>query len=77
MPAVIVQPLLEQPGSIATAWARPMTSAVAAVSSRSFRAALEADPDDGPAAVYLERATEYAAAPPPPDWDFVVRRTQK
>ncbi len=45
--------------------------------ARSFRAALEADPDDGPSAVYLERATEYAATPPPPDWDFVVRRTQK
>jgi adenylate cyclase len=45
--------------------------------ARSFRAALDADPDDGPSAVYLERATEYMAAPPPPDWDFVVRRTQK
>ncbi|GMV03864.1 MAG: hypothetical protein AMXMBFR53_01460 [Gemmatimonadota bacterium] len=42
-----------------------------------FASALEADPDDGPSRVYLERATEYAAAPPPPDWDFVVRRTQK
>ncbi len=45
--------------------------------ARLFRAALDADPDDGPAAVYLERATEYVTAPPPPDWDFVVRRTQK
>jgi adenylate cyclase len=43
----------------------------------AFQAALDADPDDGPSTVYLERATEYAAAPPPPDWDFVVRRTQK
>jgi adenylate cyclase len=42
-----------------------------------FKAALEADPNDGPSAVYLERATEYMAAPPPADWDFVVRRTQK
>lgn len=42
-----------------------------------FRAALEADPDDGPSAVYLARAVEYEAAPPPPDWDFVVRRTEK
>jgi len=42
-----------------------------------FAAALEADPEDGPSRVYLERATEYAAAPPPADWDFVVRRTQK
>ncbi|NJD18401.1 MAG: adenylate/guanylate cyclase domain-containing protein [Gemmatimonadetes bacterium] len=45
--------------------------------ARSFQAALDADADDGPAAVYLARAIEYAAAPPPADWDFVVRRTQK
>ena len=42
-----------------------------------FAAALEADPDDGPSRVYLERATEYVADPPPADWDFVVRRTVK
>jgi len=42
-----------------------------------FKAALEADPDDGPSAVYLGRATEYISAAPPADWDFVVRRTQK
>lgn len=42
-----------------------------------FRAALEADPLDGPSRVYLARATEYAADPPPVDWDFVVRRTVK
>ena len=42
-----------------------------------FQAALEADPDDGPSRVYLERATEYVADPPPADWDFVVRRTVK
>lgn len=42
-----------------------------------FRHALEADPEDGPSAVYLGRAEDYAAAPPPEDWDFVVRRTEK
>jgi adenylate cyclase len=45
--------------------------------ARFFQGAVDADPDDGPSAVYLERATEYAAVPPPADWDFVVRRTQK
>lgn len=42
-----------------------------------FKAAVEADPDDGPSRVYMERAAEYVVSPPPPDWDFVVRRTQK
>jgi adenylate cyclase len=42
-----------------------------------FGAALEADPTDGPSRVYLARAEEYAEAPPPADWDFVVRRTTK
>ena len=48
-----------------------------AAAAELFRAALEADPEDGPSAIYLERATEYAQSPPPPDWDFVVRRTEK
>jgi adenylate cyclase len=42
-----------------------------------FEAALEADPDDGPSRVYLDRTLEYAADPPPTDWDFVVRREVK
>jgi adenylate cyclase len=42
-----------------------------------FRAALAADPEDGPSSVYLGRATEYTASPPSADWDFVVRRTTK
>jgi adenylate cyclase len=42
-----------------------------------FRAAVEADPTDGPSRVYLERAEEYVNDPPPADWDFVVRRTVK
>ncbi len=42
-----------------------------------FEAALTADPQDGPSAVYLARAREYQTDPPPADWDFVVRRTSK
>jgi len=42
-----------------------------------FQRALEADPTDGPSRVYLERAGENEADPPPADWDFVVRRTVK
>ena len=43
----------------------------------NFRAALDADPSDGPSRVYLERSKENIANPPPADWDFVVRRTTK
>jgi adenylate cyclase len=42
-----------------------------------FQAALEADPEDGPSQVYLARARECIATPPPADWDFVVRRQVK
>lgn len=42
-----------------------------------FEAALDACPDDGPSAVYVQRCDEHIASPPPPDWDFVVRRTEK
>jgi class 3 adenylate cyclase/CHASE2 domain-containing sensor protein len=42
-----------------------------------FQAALAADPSDGPSAVYFERCREHIANPPPADWDFVVRRTDK
>jgi adenylate cyclase len=42
-----------------------------------FQAALAADPADGPSAVYFERCREHIANPPPADWDFVVRRTDK
>ncbi|MDH5761232.1 MAG: adenylate/guanylate cyclase domain-containing protein [Gemmatimonadota bacterium] len=42
-----------------------------------FRRVLDSDPDDGPGKVYLDRALAFAAAPPPEDWDFVVRRTEK
>jgi adenylate cyclase len=42
-----------------------------------FRAALESDPTDGPAALYMERCEEYTVSPPPADWDFVERRQVK
>ncbi|MGD8288498.1 MAG: adenylate/guanylate cyclase domain-containing protein, partial [Gemmatimonadota bacterium] len=42
-----------------------------------FESALAACPDDGPSAVYVERCEAHIASPPPPDWDFVVHRTQK
>lgn len=42
-----------------------------------FRAALVADPDDAPSALYLARCEEYAIHPPPADWDFVERRQVK
>jgi adenylate cyclase len=42
-----------------------------------FEAAVAVDPEDGPSRVYLARAQQYAADPPPADWDFVVRRTAK
>lgn len=42
-----------------------------------FRAATEVDPNDGPSALYMERAQEYIVNPPPVDWDFVERRQVK
>ena len=42
-----------------------------------FEAALDACPDDGPSRVYVERCDDHIASPPPPDWDFVVHRTEK
>jgi len=42
-----------------------------------FEAALAACEDDGPSAVYVERCEANLVAPPPPDWDFVVHRTEK
>ena len=40
-------------------------------------AALEACPSDGPSQVYVARCEAHLVEPPPPDWDFVVRRTEK
>ena len=42
-----------------------------------FKAAVEADPEDGPSKVYLDRARHWVADPPPVDWDFIVHRTKK
>jgi adenylate cyclase len=42
-----------------------------------FGAALAVCPTDGPSRVYVERCADHLVAPPPPDWDFVVRRTEK
>ena len=42
-----------------------------------FEAALEADPAEGPSALYLERCVELMITPPPADWDFVERRQFK
>jgi adenylate cyclase len=47
------------------------------VAATEFRGALDADPDDGPSRVYLDRATQHLQSPPPADWDFVVRRDEK
>ncbi len=48
-----------------------------AQAKRHFQSALEACPDDGPSRLYVTRCDENIADPPPPDWDFVVRRTEK
>lgn len=42
-----------------------------------FEAAVQACPDDGPSLVYVDRCREHIENPPPDDWDFVVRRTEK
>ena len=48
-----------------------------AAARREFEAALVACPDDGPSRIYVGRCAEHLLAPPPPDWDFVVHRTEK
>jgi class 3 adenylate cyclase/CHASE2 domain-containing sensor protein len=42
-----------------------------------FQAALECDPEDGPAALYAERCRGYVESPPPAEWSFVERRQIK
>jgi adenylate cyclase len=42
-----------------------------------FKAALDVNDDDGPAALYIERCEDYISNPPPADWDFVERRQVK
>lgn len=48
-----------------------------AAARQRFERALDVWPDDGPSRVYAERCDEHIDDPPPPDWDFVVRRTKK
>ena len=48
-----------------------------AEAKRLFEGALAACPDDGPSRLYVQRCAENMADPPPADWDFVVRRTEK
>ncbi|MEM7414032.1 MAG: adenylate/guanylate cyclase domain-containing protein [Gemmatimonadota bacterium] len=42
-----------------------------------FEDGLARRPHDGPCALYAQRCVDHIADPPPPDWDFVVRRTEK
>lgn len=42
-----------------------------------FETAVAVCPDDGPSILYVQRCEEHIADPPPSDWDFVVRRTEK
>jgi len=42
-----------------------------AVAADAFARALAIDKTDGPSQLYLERATEFLAVPPPDDWDGV------
>ena len=44
---------------------------------RDFEAALKFDPLDGPSKVYLRRAQEFLATPPPVDWDGVYELHSK
>jgi len=44
---------------------------------RDFEAALKLDPLDGPSKVYLRRAQEFLATPPPVDWDGVYELHSK
>ena len=44
---------------------------------KHFEAAVHACPDDGPSLLYANRCAEHISDPPPADWDFVVRRTEK
>ena len=37
-----------------------------------FQEALQIEPDDGPAKLYIERCTEYMQHPPPDNWDGVI-----
>ena len=44
---------------------------------KAFELALRIDPEDGPAALYLDRSRKYRENPPPADWDGVFVMTTK
>jgi adenylate cyclase len=44
---------------------------------KAFIEALKIQPEDGPSALYLERATAFKETPPPDDWDGVFVMTEK
>lgn len=48
-----------------------------ATAKSHFEDGLARKSDDGPCRLYVERCVEHIASPPPADWDFVVRRTEK
>ena len=43
----------------------------------NFQRGVDVCPDDGPCLLYVQRCQSNIENPPPPDWDFVVRRTEK
>ena len=45
--------------------------------SALFKKVLESFPEDGPAKLYMQVADDYAAIPPPDDWDGVFNLTAK
>jgi len=47
------------------------------LAKKHFKEAVAVCPDDGPSRLYVDRCDENIANPPPADWDFVVRRTEK
>jgi tetratricopeptide (TPR) repeat protein len=44
---------------------------------KSFKKALEYEPEDGPTKLYISRCEELIKNPPPPDWDGVFTMTTK
>lgn len=38
---------------------------------KSFKEALQIEPEDGPSEMYVKRCKEFIENPPPPDWDGV------
>ncbi len=44
---------------------------------KAFEMALSVDPNDGPSALYVQRARQFRETPPPQDWDGVFTMTTK